>query len=159
MSCCCHERYHMVRHHGWGQCCVPRYCCHWWTGGGPHRHGYISCCDEGHEELCHGYHGYQGYHGYHGECAHHVGEEGHPHEHGHRHGGAECCGHGRRKMSPEHLARYLAHVKAEIEDLEKRIQSLEKAEGKTGGPTEREGELPQTDCPECGDERGGDWKD
>ena len=77
----------------------------------------------------------------------------------HHHGDADSCGHGRPKMSAEHLARYVAHVKAEIEDLEKRIQSLEKAEGKTGKPGEGEGELPRADCPECGGERGGDWKE
>ncbi|MBE3519562.1 MAG: hypothetical protein IMW97_04575 [Firmicutes bacterium] len=57
-------------------------------------------------------------------------------------------------MSREHLARYVAHVKAEIEDLEKRIQALEKAEKKTGEPCEGEGESPQPDRPECCDERG-----
>lgn len=148
MSCCCHEKYRLAHHHGWGHCCVPRCCCHGWRGG------YISCCEEGHEYLCHGHHGYHGYHGYHTECGHHAGEEGHPHEHGPHHGVTEWCGHGRPKMSREHLARYVAHVKAEIEDLEKRIQALEKAEKKTGEPCEGEGESPQPDRPECCDERG-----
>ena len=68
------------------------------------------------------------------------------HPWGRHHGGAygpARWGPGEPEMSREQLARYVAHVKREIEDLERRLRVLETGDGSAGEPKEPEDGKPE----------------